>query len=545
MQVDPRKSGNTADSRATPRWKRAVTASRRFAGYAASVLLALGLLAAHDASAAPKLKKNKQGKYIVENEIQFALKPEFAGTLSPVGNQRRMVNRGLLAGLHRNIKEVRGGHTSAENWLDGKPLPARIKVKDDEVPRIARSLTAVLKDGVDPEEALEELRRLPEVEWASLSTAEKPQLVPNDTHYNLQWAPPLILAEEAWDFTPGTTGIDIAVVDTGVDLDHPDLATIISYNRGFAGNPNGNAPTDGRPAADHGTHVAGIAAAIRNNGAGVAGMARAEIMAMGCSCWNAAENEYYICNSSDAINDAIANDAEIINCSFGTTMGASTVAAMDNARDNGVLVVCAAGNDGMNVAGIEWDAHSHPFIISNTEEDDTLRASSNWGNGIDLAAPGTGIYSTSVNGYTYKTGTSMSSPMVAGSAALVMSLNFSRMSDGAAKDILKRMAVDLGPGGKDSSYGWGRLSLPRSFLRVLQPASAFVGFPSIPLFATGAYANPYGTVQTAVDAVPAGGTIVLNAGTSGQGSYSYPTPITITKAVTLRAFPDRTVLIGN
>jgi subtilisin family serine protease len=511
----------------------------------AVTILATSLVTADAAPNGPKIGKTRDGSYYVQTEVQFALKAETANELSPNNNQRRVVNRGEIARLHRHIKEIRGGHTSADLWLAGKPLPARLKVNGEEVPRIARSLTAVLKDGVDAADLVEELRALPEVEWASLNIPEKTRLVPNDASYDLQWGPPLVLAEEAWDFSPETTGVDIAVVDTGVDLNHPDLATIISYNRGFAGNSDGNAPTDGRSAADHGTHVAGIAAAIRNNSIGVAGMARAEIMAMGCSCWNESAGEYYICNSSDAINDAIANGAEIINCSFGTSMPASMVSALNNARDNDVLVVCASGNDGMNVSGIEWDAHSYPFIIGNTQSDDTIRASSNFGTGIDLSAPGTSIYSTTVNGYGYKSGTSMASPMVAGAAALLMSMNFSRVSDDACKDLLRRMAVDLGPAGKDNSFGWGRLSLPRAFFSALRPASAFVGFPNVGALASGSYTSPYGTVAAAVTAVPDGGTVVLNAGTSGQGSYSYPAPITITKAVTLRAFPDRNVLIGQ
>ena len=509
---------------------------------AGTALLATSAMAA---PAAPSMGKTKEGKFYVRTEIQFALKAEVANELSPNNNNRRAVNRGAIAGLHRHIKEIRGGHVSADSWLEGKPLPARLKVKGEEVPRIARSLTAVLKDGVDAAEVIEELQQLPQIEWASLSIAEKPALVPNDSSYDLQWGPPLVLAEEAWDFSPGTTGVDIAVVDTGVDLNHPDLASIISYQRGFAGNPNGDAPTDGRASADHGTHVAGIAAAIRNNNAGVAGIAQAQIMAMGCSCWNASAGEYYICNSSDAINDAVANGAEIINCSFGTSMPASMVSAMDNARDNDVLVVCASGNDGMNVSGIEWDAHSHPFIIGNTQSDDTIRPSSNFGTGIDLSAPGTSIYSTIVNTYGYKSGTSMASPMVAGAAALLMSMNFSRVSDDACKNLLRRMAVDLGAAGKDNLFGWGRLSLPRAFFSALRPATGFVGSPSLGPLASGTYASPYLNVSDAVNAVSAGGTIVLNGGTSSQTSYSYPTPITITKAVTLRAFPDKNVIIGQ
>ena len=169
------------------------------------------------------------GQRHVRNEIHFALKAEFAVQLSSAGNQRRMVERTRIQGLHRDIAEIKGNHTCARNWLEGKPMPARIKQQTQEVPRIARSLAAILTPGVDAASVLEEFRQLPEVEWASLVVAHRLSEVPNDPDFWRQWGPVRINATNAWDVAPATTALHIAIIDTGVDLDNPALAARIAF----------------------------------------------------------------------------------------------------------------------------------------------------------------------------------------------------------------------------------------------------------------------------------------------------------------------------
>jgi len=463
-----------------------------------------------------------------------------------------------LRGLHTAIEEVVGAHTAAAKWLKGEALPTHLLTGGSQVPVIARSLKAKLRNGEDAANVVEQLRKNPNVEWASLNVLHKPTLVPNDARWSDQWGPQRVRADDGWDVSPASTSIRVAIIDTGVDLTHPDLASRIVYNTGFGTNTDGDCKRDvrGGSSIDHGTHCAGIAAAIRNT-IGIAGIGRANIMAMGCATWESSANQYYIGWAADAINDAVANNADVINCSFGnSSLSSSESSALDSAQSAGVVVCCAAGNDGTDVdssPSAGWNDHSWPLIISNTQSDDTLRASSNYGPAIDLAAPGTSILSTvSTNYHTYSasgqyeyfTGTSMASPTVAGGVAMIKSMNPTRISGSGLKHFLYRMAEDLGTAGKDDSYGNGMLQLDPAFLQVLKDADVFVN-PFYTPIRIGSYTLPYNDVATAVSFVPTGGTIVLNGGTVDYSTYSYSSPVTITKACTLEVFPDHSAVLGQ
>ena len=511
------------------------------------------------ASAAdPAVGRLPNGTYYLMDEVDFGLKSEVAQTLSPAGANRRPVDKSRLLGLHRAARDIVSGHSSAERWLKGEELPSRVAPIGEEVPKLARSLKMKLNAGADAALVVEELKQNPDVAWASINRLHKPTLIPNDARWADQWGPERIRAQDAWDVSQVSTTERVAVIDTGVDLTHPDLASRIIYNRGFGGNANGDCKRDrrGGSSIDHGTHVAGTAAAIRGNSIGIAGVVNARIMAMGCSTWNAGAGEYYICCAADAINDAVANGADAINCSFGNSeLTAAESDALDNAQSSGVLVVVAAGNDGMNVdsSGSQgWNDHAWPLIVSNTRDTDALSASSNFGSAIDLAAPGTSILSTvSTNyyganasgNYAFFSGTSMASPHVAGAAVLVKSMNPGRLTGSAIKDCLYRMAEDLGAAGKDTSYGNGLLQLWPSFLSAIKDADAFVNPDNTFFVHAGTYLLPYATIPSAIAAIPAGGTLVLNGGLDSS-DYHYPAQ-TISSPVTLRALPDRSVLIGK
>ena len=509
-------------------------------------------------AADPAIGRLPNGTYYLKHEIDFGLKAETAQELSPVGAGRRPVDKARLLRLHRGVRDVVAAHSGADRWLKGEELPARVAVEGEQVPKLARSLKMKLNDGEDAARVVEELRQNGDVAWASIVKLHKPTLTPNDARWTDQWGPERVRADEAWEVPQASTTERVAIIDTGVDLTHPDLASRIVYNRGFGGNANGDCKRDrrGGSSIDHGTHVAGIAAAIRGNGIGVAGIVNARIMAMGCATWNSDESEYYICCAADAINDAVANGADAINCSFGNSeLTGSESDALDNAQSAGVLVVVAAGNDGMNVDSSPsqgWNDHSWPLIVSNTRDTDALNASSNFGSGIDLAAPGTSILSTvstnysgaNANGnYSYFNGTSMASPHVAGAAVLVKSMNPSRINGSAIKDCLYRMAEDLGAAGKDASYGNGLLQLWPSFLSTLKEADAFVNPDFNFIVHTGTYTFPYNTIASAIAGTASGRTLVLNGG-SDNSDYHYPAQ-TISSPTTLRALPDSSVVIGK
>jgi len=309
---------------------------------------------------------------------------------------------------------------------------------------------------------------------------------------------------------------------------------------------------------DHGTHVAGSAAAFRNNGFGIAGVARMGIMAMGCAVWDGT-NTYQIGSGSSAINDAVANGASVINCSFSQAvpLAAAMQGALDNARDSGVILVCSAGNSGTNIlnsSSAGWATHAWPIIVSNIQQgtNDPPSPSSNFGSPISLAAPGTRIYSTFTTNYTpaaaggtYGTmsGTSQASPHVAGAAGMVLSMNPGRIAAVGTRDLLFRMAQDIGAPGLDPVYGFGMVQLPASFLTVLKRGNTFAGTNSTAWAPNGNYDQPYTSIPSAVAATSPGGTIVLNGGVGGV-LLSYPAQ-TISTPVTLTAFPDRPVTIGK
>ena len=219
----------------------------------------------------------------------------------------------------------------------------------------------------------------------------------------------------AWDASRGD-GITIAVVDTGADFAHPDLAAkFVSRGRDFVtGHPD---------AADdhgHGTHVSGIAAAVTNNGLGVAGVGyNARLLPVKALAANGSGDHASI---ASAIAWAADNGARIINLSLGSPTPSTTLqTAIDAAWAKGALIVCAAGNDASDQPSYPA-AYEHCLSVVATDDIDRLAPFSNYGATVDVAAPGQRILST-VRGGTYEawSGTSMAAPNVTGVAALVLS----------------------------------------------------------------------------------------------------------------------------
>lgn len=499
------------------------------------------------------------GQLYVKDELEFCVKADAARTFSAADFTRQKVETARMVAFHPSISAVNGNHLSAQKWLNGEALPPALQHVGAAVPAIARSLTATLVAGADAAVVVEELRRHPDVEWASLNVLSPVTVIPNDAQWSNQWGPSRIIATNAWDVPQATTTLRVAIIDSGVDLLHPDLNVV--YQRGFGGNTTGDARRDvrGGTSLDHGTHVAGIAAATRGNNIGIAGVANVGIMAMGCAVWDGT-NQYLIGSATVAMNDAVANNATVINCSFGQAapLSAAMQSALDNAQTLGVLVVCAAGNDGTNILNspsAAWAAHPWPILVSNIQQttNDAPNPSSNFGARMDLAAPGTGIFSACTTNFfppaaggTYRnmSGTSQAAPHVAGGAAMIRSMNPGRILAPGTRDLLYRMSQDLGAPGLDPVYGFGMLQLPASFLSVLKDGNTFVGINSGGWTPNGSYDFPYPTIPGAMSVTPSGGTLVLNGGKSGLPPPVYP-PQTISTPITLTAFPDRPATIGN
>jgi len=295
-----------------------------------------------------------------------------------------------------------------------------------------------------------------------------PALASNDTRFGEQYGLQKIGAEAAWVSSTGT-GITIAVVDSGTDLSHKDLASRIVAGYDFVDNDSdprdevaGRDPEDpGCPGNfGHGTHVSGIAAAIANNYFGIAGVAPdAKIMpvrALG----------KHGCGSFEAVNNGIRwaadHGAHIINLSLGgdvvirNILGSGMEQAVQYAWTRGAIPVIAAGNDAIFPSGY---GSTNAVIVAATNEDDANPGFSNgvgdakWG----IAAPGARILSTIPgNAFAKASGTSMATPHVAGAAAVLRCLGLSR--DQAVQRLLST-ADDVGLPGRDLTFGDGRLNL--------------------------------------------------------------------------------------
>lgn len=307
------------------------------------------------------------------------------------------------------------------------------------------------------EQALERkkqaLERKPSVESAGYNYTVEPGFVPNDPLVDNQYALGRVRAFGAWEYSQGR-GVDIAVVDSGVDQNHPDIGKIAGQidfveNDSIADDDNG-----------HGTHVAGIAGALTDNDAGVAGT---------CPSCRLLIAKVLPADGIGTLNDVIEgiiwsadNGAEVINLSLGHNGAVDAEEdAVNYAWNKGVVVTGAAGNDSSSERFYPA-AYPRAIAVSATTRDDRLADFSNYGGWVDLAAPGAGVLSTVPGGYNNYSGTSMATPHVSALAGLISAQGYS------AAQIRNRMestAADLGPDGKDVGFGHGRIDAYRAAYR--------------------------------------------------------------------------------
>jgi thermitase len=300
----------------------------------------------------------------------------------------------------------------------------------------------------------EELERDPAVESVGYNYFYSASYTPNDPRFGEQWGLMKTGFESAWDRARGS-GVRIAIVDSGAAVRHVDLRQKIALQRDLINN-------DGtvEDPFEHGTHVAGIAAAETGNGTGVAGgcpnckLLIAKVLD-GDGMGTATDVAQGIIWSTD-------HGAEVVNVSLGDSHNVRAVRdAVDYATGKGAVVVAAAGNNDTN--RLEYPAaYSDVIAVAATNKNDRRAWFSNYGDWVDVAAPGVGILSTVPGGYSAWDGTSMATPHVAALASLLASQGRS------AVNIKKRIfntAVDLGPTGRDPYYGYGRIDANRATRR--------------------------------------------------------------------------------
>ena len=331
---------------------------------------------------------------------------------------------------------------------------------------------------------------------AALALGAAPAAATNDTHYGLQWGPQQVRAEQAWSTSTGA-GQTIAIVDSGIDLDHPDLAgkivggaTFVCKGAGPCGNGDWTSGADNGSGDPHGTHVAGIAAAVTNNSTGIAGVAPdAKLLAVKVLD---AEGSGAFDQIAAGIRWSADHGADVINLSLGALPGVQALTvtglisdtrdAIAYARSKGVVVVAAAGNESSPLCGTPaFDEGA--LCVASTDRFEAKSWFSNLGVKADsagridaVAGPGgqglafcdedvistvpsegegtcTDIMGTP--GYDFYAGTSMASPHVAGVAAL---LTAQGRTDDQVVDLLKATArkphSDV-RGVYDPVYGYG------------------------------------------------------------------------------------------
>ncbi len=326
-----------------------------------------------------------------------------------------------------------------------------------------------LPAGADEVAAMRTLRKDRRLKFVELDVAVVPAATVTDPSYASSWALPKIQAPTAWDAANGS-GVTIAILDTGVDSAHPDLASNLVPGWNVYDNTANTADAHG-----HGTRVAGVAAMAANNARGSAGVAwGAKIMPVRI----ADANGYaYWSTVAQGIYWAADHGAKVVNVSFNGVSGSATVqTAAQYLRSKGGVVVVAAGNSG---ALESFAANDSLLTVAATDQNDARASFSSYGSYVDLAAPGVSIYSTAAGGtYASASGTSFSSPVVAATAALMLSAN-ARLTPSDVDRILKTTALDLGTAGVDPYFGTGRVDAARAVAGARSLAAADTQAPAV------------------------------------------------------------------
>lgn len=297
------------------------------------------------------------------------------------------------------------------------------------------------------------LSRNPHVKFAEKDfLVELSQVIPDDPRYGNAWHLPRIQAPDAWTLSRGQNVV-VAVLDTGVDAGHPDLAGKLVQGWNSASQTSDSSDVHG-----HGTRVAGTVGAATNNATGVASVGW-DAMVMPIRVTNRSDG---VASSSDmarGLTWAADNGAHVANMSYESWRHSTVASAAQYMRTKGGIVFGAAGNAGTDT-GNAWTPYV--VVVSATGSNDTRTSWSNYGSYVDLAAPGASIQTTSSGGgYSSVSGTSFSSPVAAAVAALVKAAN-PGLAPHQIEQILFDSADDLGDAGWDPYYGWGRVNAARA-----------------------------------------------------------------------------------
>lgn len=426
---------------------------------------------------------------IVPGEIVFALEADAATdvqvSIATAPSGRGTVTGGEVTSLGASAVDKALGRldVQAVSRVHG-PTPTEVVAGIAMASDLGLDTTMRVRYDADqsPEDVAKKLNKLGEVAWAEPNRWREATVVPNDPQFGSQWGLTKINCPQAWDSTTGDSSIVVAVLDTGVDLNHPELAPLLLPGQDLVDFPPGSTPRPGwvfegdftgvdavpQDEVGHGTHVAGTIACATNNGVGVAGVAwnvgllPVRVLArIRNTATGRVSGSGSAANIAAGIRWAVDNGARVINMSLGgyadTTVEREAIAY---AVSRGVVVVAAMAND--NTGEPAYPA-AYPGVIAvgATDSGDSRAEFSNFGNWIDVAAPGVDIQSTYWDDtYASLSGTSMATPHVAGVAALILSRNNSLTADQVGNIIrttAKPLQDDPAEAVPNDKYGHGLL----------------------------------------------------------------------------------------
>ncbi|MBI5554485.1 MAG: S8 family serine peptidase [Elusimicrobia bacterium] len=362
---------------------------------------------------------------------------------------------------------------------------------------LSRWFTVSLKDQQDLQRTLAAFEASGLVEYAEPVYIYSVATTPNDPYYNTsgtwgqqyddQWGLKSIQAEKAWNISRGSFSVIVAVIDTGVDYTHSDLSANIWTNTdeipgndidddhngyiddtmGWSFTTDSNEPMDTH---GHGTHLSGIIAAIGNNNQGVTGVCwQAKIMPVKALTDSGAGASDKL---AKAIKYAVDNGARVINISWGGYGNSVLIQdALTYAYNHNCVIVAAAGNNNTNAERFFPGNYSQAITVAACNASDQKASFSNYGNNVDVTAPGVDILSLKAKGtdmlhkeanivggeYYRASGTSMATPFVSGLAALIIASD-RNLTNLEVEEKIIQSCEDLGAAGKDIYYGYGRIN---------------------------------------------------------------------------------------
>lgn len=378
----------------------------------------------------------------------------------------RARTRALLAGIFCLFLTVQSwGDDMATPFVEDELLiQHKVGVPESEIHQMLSDNSAVTVDEIQqlrvkrvkvPANALEKVKaalsRNSHVSFVENNYLAEGSAIPNDPQYPSQWHLQKISASQGWDITPGLNSVTIAIIDSGADPAHPDLSAKLVAGYNFLG-----ANMDTHDVLGHGTAVAGTAGAITNDSIGVAGLAWMNSI-MPLVVLDSTNYASYA-NIAQAITYAADRGVRVMNISIGGSSSSSTLQnAVNYAWNKGAVIFASAMNNSTSTPYYPA-ACTNVVAVSATTSSDALASFSNYGNWIGLSAPGTSILTTT-NGGGYGTwqGTSFSSPLAAGLAALVLSVDPS-LTNAQVVQLMEQNSDDLGTPGYDPYFGYGRIN---------------------------------------------------------------------------------------